>query len=215
MTFIVVPRKFPAMVPLIAVGKIHSLLPSRFAQGGFTYLTVLFLVFLLLLSLGAASEHIYTTNKREREMELLFVGEQYRNAIASYYHNSPGGIKQLPLTLESLISDKRSINTYRHLRKLYPDPVTGSSEWGLVKTPQGEITGVYSLYNESILMTVNHSSLLQRIDSAENSASLKVATYSDWKFIFKPDNQGAALNENESQDKGLSETGALNGSGAD
>lgn len=192
MTCIVVPRKFPAMVPPIAVGKIRYLSPSRFAQAGFTYLTVLFLVFLLLLSLGAASEHIYTTGKREREMELLFIGEQYRNAIASYYDNSPGGVKQLPQTLESLISDKRSINTYRHLRKLYHDPVTGGSDWGLVKTPQGEIVGVYSLSNEPILMTANHSSLLQHIDSDDNSASLKLLTYSDWKFIFNPENNDSS-----------------------
>lgn len=195
------------MASPIAVGKAHPFSRGRFSQGGFTYLTVLFLVFLLLLSLGAASEHIYTLGKREREAELLFVGEQYRNAIASYYYNSPGGIKQLPQTLESLILDKRSINVYRHLRKIYRDPIAGGSEWGLVKTPQGEITGVYSLSNESILTTVNNRSLVPSINLSENSVSFTPAVYSDWKFIFKPDNNvhftainsGDALNDFDAQ----------------
>jgi len=184
------------MVHLIAVGKIRPLLQYRFAQGGFTYLSVLFLVFLLLLSLGAASEHIYTIGKREREAELLFVGEQYRNAIASYYYNSPTGIRQLPQTLESLISDTRSINKCRHLRKLYYDPITGNSEWGLVKTPQGEIVGVYSLSNESILTTINNRTLVQSSNLAENSVSSAPAVYSDWKFIFKPDNKDHSITAN-------------------
>lgn len=195
------------MVPPIVVGNAHPFSRRRFSQSGFTYLAVLFLVFLLLLSLGAASEHIYTLGKREREAELLFVGEQYRNAIGSYYYKSPGGIKQLPQTLESLILDKRSINAYRHLRKIYRDPITGGSEWGLVKTPQGEITGVYSLSNESILTTVNNRSLVPSINLAENPASFTPAVYSDWKFIFKPDNNvhstvinsGDALNDFDAQ----------------
>lgn len=195
------------MVPPIVVGSPRLSLRCRSAQSGFTYLTVLFFVFLLLLSLGAASEHIYTLGKREREAELLFVGEQYRNAIASHYYNSPGGVKILPQALESLILDKRSINAYRHLRKIYRDPITGGSEWGLVKTPQGEITGVYSLSDESILTTVNNSTLLQSSLLTENSVSIKPTVYSDWKFIFKPDdnvnataiNSGDALNDSGAQ----------------
>jgi len=166
------------------------------AQKGFTYLAVISLVFVLLLALGAASEHIATINKREREAELIFVGEQYRNAIASYYQNSPGGIKQLPFTLESLILDKRSINVLRHLRKLYKDPVTENNEWGLVKTPQDEIVGVYSLSDEEVLTTINNSGLVQISQRDEYSARNTPASYSDWKFIFKPENKDRALINN-------------------
>lgn len=181
------------MVPPIVVGRVYPFSRGRFAQSGFTYLTVLFLVFLLLLSLGTASEHIYTLGKREREVELLFVGGQYRNAIASYYYNSPGAIKQFPSNLESLILDKRSINPVRHLRKLYLDPITDRNEWGLVSTTQGEITGVYSLSNESVLTTVNNPSFLQNIQLGENSVNHSPVIYSDWRFIFKPDNHDSSL----------------------
>jgi type II secretory pathway pseudopilin PulG len=155
------------------------------------------LVLILLLGLGAASEHTATINKREREAELIFVGEQYRNAIASYYQNSPGGIKKLPFTLESLVLDKRSINPLRHLRKLYRDPITDSNEWGLVKTPQDEIVGVYSQSSEEVLTTVNNSDLLQSSHLDEGSVKSNLAVYSDWKFIFKPDNQDRSLIKND------------------
>lgn len=202
MIYIVALKSWRMMVLPITVGNMQIR-----AEKGFTYLAVLLLVFILLLSLGAASEHIATINKREREAELIFVGEQYRNAIASYYQNSPGGVKQLPLKLESLILDKRSINRVRHLRKLYQDPITDSNEWGLVNNPQGEITGVYSLSNESVLTTVNNPSLLQNIQVGENSANHSLAAYSDWRFIFKPDNQDRSLIGNGSD--APSEVGVL------
>jgi type II secretory pathway pseudopilin PulG len=187
------------MVHPTAVGKIRPSLHFRFAQDGFTYLSVLFLVLMLLLSLGVASEHIYTVSKREREAELQFVGEQYRSAIASYYYKSPSGIRQLPQTLESLTSDKRSINTYRHLRKLYADPMTGNGEWGLVKTPQGEIVGIYSLSNEVILTTINKKNIAESINLAEGSGSSTPAVYSDWKFVFKPENKEQFIESDQIQ----------------
>jgi type II secretory pathway pseudopilin PulG len=176
------------MVRPITAGKAYSHAPCGFVQLGFTYLAVLLLVFILLLSLGVASEHIATIKKREREAELIFIGGQYRDAIASYYYSS-GGNKQLPLTLDSMILDSRSLTVLRHLRKKYEDPITNSDEWGLLKTPQGGITGVYSLSNEEVLSTVNNPSLWTNTSLGENSIKLMPAVYSNWKFIFKPDNQ--------------------------
>ena len=185
------------MVLHIAVGNMRIK-----AQRGFTYLTVLLLVFILLLGLSAASEQVATVAQREREAELIFAGEQYRNAIASYYQNSPGGLKQLPLSLESLVLDKRSINPIRHIRRLYQDPITRSNEWGVVKTPQGEISGVYSLSNEPVLTTINSTNLSLSSYTDENSSQLKMVSYSEWKFVYKPDNKDNSpvkLNESDVQ----------------
>jgi type II secretory pathway pseudopilin PulG len=180
------------MVPPTVAGNMRP-----YFQKGFTYLAVMLLVLILMLGLGAASEQIATINKRDREAELIFVGEQYRNAIASYYQNSPGGIKQFPSKLESLVLDKRSINPLRHLRKLYRDPVTDSNEWGLVKTPQDEIVGIYSLSSEEVLTTTNNSDLVQKINQYEIPSKNNIAVYSDWKFIFKPNNQDQSLIKND------------------
>ena len=65
---------------------------------------VLFAVLLLLVlaSLGAlvGAEMWATAVKREREAQLLFVGEQYRRAIESYWRASPAEARALPSSLD-------------------------------------------------------------------------------------------------------------------
>ena len=175
-------------------------------EAGFTYLVVLAMVFALLLGLSVTSEHVGRVNQREREAELVFIGLQYCNAIASYYHNSPDGNKQLPLTLESLLADSRAINHLHHLRKFYRDPITENPEWGLIKTQQGEIMGVYSLSNDQVLSMGKYINLLKNAticdeSSVKNSAILNAtsATYQDWKFIFKPEDKDSLLISNDDE----------------
>ena len=112
--------------------------------GGFTYFGALFLVMLMGLGLSGALQFWSTAKERERERELLWVGNQYARALQSYYRESPG-TKQFPQHLEQLIDDRRFPTPRRHLRKLYPDPITKSAEWGLVMSPDGRIAGVHSL----------------------------------------------------------------------
>ena len=51
---------------------------------------MLFAVALIGILLAAAGQVWRTEALREKEKELLFVGEQFRQAIGSYYENSPG-----------------------------------------------------------------------------------------------------------------------------
>src|SRR5882762_9298819 len=51
---------------------------------GFTYLTVLFIVAILMGGLALVGEVWDTWAKREKEADLLFVGNQYRRAIQLY-----------------------------------------------------------------------------------------------------------------------------------
>src|SRR5688572_24933729 len=111
------------------------------ASRGFTYLTVLFIVALMGAGYATVGEMWETAAVREREAELLYVGNQYRLAIGRFYLSGP---RRYPRTLEELLKDPRTPTTRRHLRKLYPDPLTGSDEWGLVKAPDGGIMGVHS-----------------------------------------------------------------------
>lgn len=155
-------------------------------QTGFTYLLVLGFVFVLLLSLTIASENIATAIQREHEAELLFIGQQYRNAIASYYQKSPNGTRQLPLNLEDLLEDKRSLTTQHHLRQLYRDPITETNEWGLVRDGQGQISGVYSLSQAKPIMSQEDTRF-----ALDPSAGGEAKTYSNWKFVFTPGNTNA------------------------
>jgi|APFre7841882724_1041349.scaffolds.fasta_scaffold23133_4 hypothetical protein len=51
---------------------------------------VLFMVALLGVSLAAVGEAWQSAVRREREVELLFIGNEFRQAIGRYYEATPG-----------------------------------------------------------------------------------------------------------------------------
>ena len=155
---------------------------SRDCARGFTYLGVLFAVALIGLSLAAVGVLWDSARMREREAELLFVGNQYRQAIGAYYRQpaSPG---RYPPRLEDLLKDPRTPQTARYLRQLYPDPITGKPEWGMVKGPDGGIAGIYSLSEKEPRKIANFR---LRDASFENKKK-----YSEWQFIYAPTTAGA------------------------
>lgn len=148
---------------------------------GFSYLTVLFVVAILAGGLALVGEVWHTTAVREKEAELLYVGNQYRKAIERYYLNGP---RQYPRNLADLLKDPRKPGTERYLRQLYSDPITGKAEWGIVKAPDGGVMGVYSLSDSKPLKTAN----FRPRDAAFEGA----AKYSDWNFLHAPPAQPAA-----------------------
>ena len=146
-------------------------------ERGFTYLTVLFIVAILLGGLAMVGEVWETAAKRERETELLFVGNQYRKAIARFYEGTPGGVKRYPRSLEELLKDPRTPGTTRYLRQLYPDPF-GGTVWGIVKAPDGGVAGVYTLSEEKPLKIANFKLRDAGFDGAQR--------YADWRFVYSP-----------------------------
>jgi hypothetical protein len=138
---------------------------------------VLFIVAILLGGLAMIGEVWETSAKREKEADLLFVGNQYRRAIGRFYEGTPGGVKRYPRTLEELLKDPRAPNTKRYLRRLYPDPL-GGKEWGIVKSPDGGVAGVYSLSEEKPLKVANFRLRDAGFDGAQR--------YADWKFAYSP-----------------------------
>lgn len=105
-------------------------MPRR--ESGFVYLWALFGVTLAGIVMAGVGQVWQVKAQREKEAELLYVGEQFRKAIMSYYNT---GTKQFPETLEELIEDKRAAATKRHLRKIYIDPITNTTEWGIIEEP--------------------------------------------------------------------------------
>lgn len=140
---------------------------------GFTYLTVLFIVAILGGGLALVGEMWETSARREKETELLFVGHQYRSAIGRYYLSGPQ--RQYPRALEDLLKDARMPDTRRYLRRLYADPLSGKTEWGIVKAPDGGILGVHSLSEEATFKRAG----FKRRDATFAGAQ----KYSDWKFV--------------------------------
>jgi len=148
--------------------------------GGYSYIFVLVLVALIGVGLAGTGQLWHTVMKRERERELLFVGEQMRRALTMYYDSSPG-IKRYPTSLEALLEDRRYPNVRRYLRKIYIDPVTGSRQWGLVTLSDGGIVGVHSLSGERPLKTGGFSPRDEQFTGKTK--------YSDW--VFKADRDEA------------------------
>ena len=142
---------------------------------GFTYMGVLFLAAIMAGGLALTGDVWHTSTMREKETELLFVGNQYRKAIQRYYLTGPQ--RQYPRSLEHLLKDPRQPGTVRYLRKLYPDPITGQ-DWVLVKAPDGGILGVHSASEETPFKTANFKLRDRSFDGVQK--------YSDWKFIFQP-----------------------------
>jgi hypothetical protein len=119
---------------------------------------------------------------REREAELLHVGEQYRKAIERYYLSGP---RQYPRALADLLRDPRKPGVERYLRRLYPEPVTGSDEWGIVKAPDGGVMGVHSRSEDKPIKVAGFPLLYQSFEGAK--------TYADWKFVYTPPAAAAPL----------------------
>ncbi len=145
---------------------------------GVMLLGLLLMLMLAAIAAMSAAEVWATTRQREREQELLFVGDQYRRAIRHYYYASPRGqARLLPAKLEDLLDDNRFPQPVRHLRRLYLDPITGSTEWGLVMRGD-RIAGVYSMSQAQPLKQAG-------FDGA-NAAFEAKASYRDWVFLFMP-----------------------------
>ncbi len=148
-------------------------------QGGFGFLTILLLIVLIGLALGQAGTLWGTESRRIKEAGLLYVGEQYRNAILSYYESSPGQAKTWPKSLDDLLLDPRQPRLTRHLRKLYLDPVSGTPDWGLITDPvTQEIHGVYSTAPGQPLKTGGFSKKEEKFEGAES--------YAAWRFEALP-----------------------------
>ena len=136
----------------------------------------------VLLALGGLAavnfaESAVTVRQREHETQLLWVGQQFRQALESYYRSSPGPVKHLPVTLDELVRDTRFPNPVRHLRKIYLDPIQPEVPWGIVKRGN-QIIGVYSQAD---------GTPLRRSGFAPGFEAFEGATqYSAWRFLFVP-----------------------------
>jgi hypothetical protein len=111
---------------------------------------------------------------REREAELLFVGDQFRQALLSYARLTPVGQPRSPRTLSELVADTRQPKVARHLRRIYPDPMTGRLDWGLL-LDGGRIKGVFSKGRGTPVKTAGFP--------LEYALFAKAPTYARWRFL--------------------------------
>lgn len=170
--------KVARMVKLVMAQRMMAGKKWHIAQAGFTYLAALFFVAAMGVLLASVGSMWSTAQQRDKEQELLLIGEQFRMAIGMYYEKSPGYLKKYPETLDDLLKDRRQLAVQRYLRKIYIDPMTRSNKWGLVHAPEGGIMGVHSLSEEQPIKRAN-------FDDANQEFAGKTK-YSGWGFIYVP-----------------------------
>ncbi len=161
-------------------------------HNGYTYFGILFIIALIGLSLSGAAMIFQVEQQREKERELLFIGQQYIAAISSYYHAAPGGFKIYPKKMEDLLRDPRYPTVKRHLRKPWRDPLTGQDKWGLVYTQQGGIAGIYSFSNGRPLKKTGFGALEVFLANKEK--------YTEWRFLYITETSNASDQNLISQD---------------
>ena len=164
----------PAMNRLESPGS-----PSkREISGGFTYMGLLVVIVFMGAALAGTGVVFHQQARREQEKQLLFVGDQYRRAIGLYYAQTPGGAQQYPKSLDDLLGDNRYVVPRRYLRRTYTDPITNSTEWGLVNAGDRGISGVFSRSEKAPIKSANFAMRYESFQSA--------AQYADWKFVYDP-----------------------------
>lgn len=148
------------------------------SEQGIAYLALLIAIAIVGVGIAAAGIVWSEASQREKERELLFVGEQFRRAIQQYYES---GVldKSYPPTLDALLQDSRFAVTRRHLRRIYHDPLSGTTEWGLVRAPDGGIMGVHSLRNN--VAARRQGDFPPQLAGLEGKAHT-----SDWVFSYVP-----------------------------
>jgi type II secretory pathway pseudopilin PulG len=150
---------------------------SRSSQRGFTYLGLIILVTVIGM-VGAATLKIGALMQRaQAEQDLLDIGAAFSDALQSYAAATPKGQPPQPPSLQELLKDPRTPALRRHLRKIFVDPATGSTEWGIVYQADkgaGGVVAVYSLSQARPLKIGNFDARFVGFDGKQH--------LSDWKF---------------------------------
>lgn len=157
-------------------------------EGGFSYVGLLIMVGVLGAMFAATVTAGALMQRRATEEELLFIGKQFRNAFKTYYESTPVGAKPYPQQLSDLLLDPRISVSRRHLRQIFPDPLTGKTEWGTAAAPGGGIMGVYSLSSET---PIKVSAFDPDVECCNNKSK-----YSEWVFEYVPETSPISIKRN-------------------
>jgi type II secretory pathway pseudopilin PulG len=134
-------------------------------------LALLIALMLMSIALAGALDVWSLERRREQEKQLLFVGDQYRQAVVRYYRVG----RAYPASIDDLLTDSRFQIPMHHLRQAYPDPITGKNDWKFLL--QGD--RIFGVYSSSEAQTIKRAGFPQRYVEFENEA-----TYGGWRFVY-------------------------------
>lgn len=118
--------------PPTLVRGIHSHPATRAgSEEGYLLLAVLLIAVLLLIALAIAAPRMAISIQRDKELEAVHRGEQYKHAIKLYYKK----FGTYPTSIDQLLNT----DNMRFLRKRYKDPITGKDDWRLIFLGQAKV----------------------------------------------------------------------------
>ena len=155
-------------------------------QSGFTILILLFAVAILSIGLLVAVPVWQTQIQREREIELIFRGKQYVEAVRKFTVKKP---RDYPKSFEELLEEKC-------LRKLFPDPMTREGEWLVILLPptpavkKGAPAQKVMIAPAFALKSISNPRIIGVV-SRSTQKSIKIYNnqerYDQWLFFFGQD----------------------------
>ncbi len=153
------------------------------SERGASFLGLLLVAAAMSATVAAGVQWTSSVMQREREVQLLWAGTQIQRALLNYAQTAPDESRRYPRTLDELLLDTRGPTPRRHLRILYPDPMTLDGRWALVLDGAGRIVGVHSR---------SERKPLKRARFAPDAVGFeKASTYAQWVF-GTPDAPGTA-----------------------
>jgi type II secretory pathway pseudopilin PulG len=146
-------------------------------EAGFTYLGLVIAVAIVGMA-GAATLKVDALMRRAAaEQALLEAGAAFSAALKSYADATVNGQPAQPPSLQELLKDPRFPGVRRHLRKIFVDPITGKTEWGIVWRDPDSHSGVLAVYSPSRARPLKQANFDARFQNLENREHL-----SEWKF---------------------------------
>lgn len=155
-----------------------SLMRNGRPQSGFTYVGLLIVVAMIAAGSAAVLGAGVNLQMRDNEAELLAIGREFRRALQDYADATPVGQPTAPKELAELLRDPRYLGVRRHLRRIYPDPLTGKTEWGIERAPDGRISGIHSLSPTPTLRHTGFPTGMEAFEQAEH--------HNEWVFALAP-----------------------------
>jgi len=151
---------------------------SKSSEEGYVLLAVMFLLFLLTISLAIALPKMSKEIQRDRDLETMERGKQYIRAIRLYYRK----FGAYPPNVDALV---KPTNNIRFLRKKYVDPTTGQEDWKPIRLGQNKCPTAMGFFGQpltgtSIAATGSSSSdsLFSTTTSTDTSSTSSTASSS-------------------------------------
>lgn len=136
------------------------------SQNGYALLLVMFFVAFLVITLAAARPNIFTEDRREKEVEMIWRGKQYVRGIRLYYLK----VHHFPTQLDDLYKPRIGV---RFMRQPYKDPMnTADGTWRIIYAgPSGQIIGSLTQPTNPLSSNANLTNGLDGFLSTASSSS--------------------------------------------